>query len=338
MTALSKYERLEATGLWRASPDSQRREVIVSIGDATLVISDLNDTALTHWSLAAIERAPEVGTGAVFFPDGDPNETLELSEDHSEMIDAIETLRRAVSRSRPHPGRLRWIGAGLSISAVALLAIFWLPGALVDHAMRVVPPVKEREIGIALLDRIERVSGAPCKNTYANTGLATLAERTGAARIVVLPGGVLETLSLPGGTILLNRSLVEDFEEPDVTAGYVLAELVRSDTWHPLRRLLEHAGTRVTATLLTTGKVPSDALDAFAEAQLSKQYPSPSDEALLKAFEATQIRSTAYARARDISGEETLALIEADPMAGIDPPPIMADRDWLGLQAICQKQ
>ena len=59
MTALQKYERLEATGLWRETPDGQRREVVVSIGDATLVISDLNDTALTHWSLAAVERGPD---------------------------------------------------------------------------------------------------------------------------------------------------------------------------------------------------------------------------------------------------------------------------------------
>jgi len=46
MTALSKYDRLEATGLWRADPEAQRREVIVSIGNATLVIADINDRHL----------------------------------------------------------------------------------------------------------------------------------------------------------------------------------------------------------------------------------------------------------------------------------------------------
>ena len=57
MTALSAYDRLEATGLWRASPDDQRREVVVSIGEATLTITDLNDTALAHWSIPAVARA-----------------------------------------------------------------------------------------------------------------------------------------------------------------------------------------------------------------------------------------------------------------------------------------
>ena len=35
MTALRKYARLEASGLWRSGADAQRRDVIVSIGDAS---------------------------------------------------------------------------------------------------------------------------------------------------------------------------------------------------------------------------------------------------------------------------------------------------------------
>ena len=107
MTALSKYDRLEATGLWRINPSEQRREVVVSIGDATLIISDINDTALTHWSLAAVEKAIFSDEVAIFFPDGDPEETLELAFSEKEMIEAIDILRQAVLRTRPHPGRVR---------------------------------------------------------------------------------------------------------------------------------------------------------------------------------------------------------------------------------------
>ncbi|KIC50967.1 hypothetical protein [Tateyamaria sp. ANG-S1] len=337
MTALSKYDRLEATGLWRASSDAQRREVIVSVGDATLVISDLNDRAITHWSLAAVEKGETpVKGGAAFHPDGDPDEVLELGPDETAMIDAINTLRRAVARTRPKPGRLRWLGAAISISAVAALAVFWLPGALVDHAMRVVPPVKEAEIGTALLAHIERMSGQPCGSMEARAGLVALAGRTGAARVVILPGGVREALSLPGGTVLLNRALVEDHEEPDVAAGYILVEQVRSGGKPPLRKLLEHAGPRATGTLLTTGFLPSQVLERYAEDQLSSVAADLPVDTLIPAFAAAGIRSTPYARARDISGEATLPLIEADPMAGNSPTPIMADRDWLQLQAICE--
>ena len=81
MTALKEYQRLEATGLWRETVEAQRREVVVSIGDATLVISDLQDRPLTHWSLAAIERHNPGENPAIFNPDGDPHETLELGAD-----------------------------------------------------------------------------------------------------------------------------------------------------------------------------------------------------------------------------------------------------------------
>ena len=118
MTALAKYDRLEATGLWRPFPQEQRREVIVSIGDATLVISDMNDQAIAHWSLAAVDRYGSSTSPAVFHPDGDPSETLELMNSEAEMIDAIEILRKAVSKTRPKPGRLRWMGATVSVGAV----------------------------------------------------------------------------------------------------------------------------------------------------------------------------------------------------------------------------
>ncbi|MEP1199273.1 hypothetical protein [Tateyamaria sp.] len=336
MTALSKYERLEATGLWRSAPNGQRREVFVSIGDATLVISDINNRAVTHWSLAAIERAADVDGRIVFHPDGDPGETLEFAASETEMIEAIDTLRQAVARARPHPGRLRWMGAAVSALAVGALAVLWLPGALVDHAMRVVPPVKEAEIGAALLVRIERVSGARCRSVQARDALTALARRTGAARIVIVPGGVREALALPGGTILLNRALVEDYEEPDVAAGYALVEQARSVAVPPLRTLLEHAGVRASVTLLTTGAVPPKALDDFTTAQLSRFASTLPAEEVLPAFADAALRSTPYARARDISGEQTLELIEADPMAGQVSDPVMPDRDWLQLQSICE--
>lgn len=336
MTALSKYERLEATGLWRSMPDGQRREVFVSIGDATLVISDLNNRALTHWSLAAIERGGDVDGRHVFHPDGDPGETLEFAPAETEMIEAIDTLRQAVARARPHPGRVRWLGAALSALAVGALTVFWLPDALVDHAMRVVPPVKEAEIGAALLVRIERVSGARCRSVQARDALSALSQRAGVARIIIVPGGVREALALPGGTILLNRALVEDYEEPDVAAGYALVEQVRSMATPPLRTLLEHAGVRASVTLLTTGVLPPRALDDFTAAQLSRFAPTLPAEMVLPAFSEAALRSTPYARARDISGEQTLELIEADPMTGQDPDPIMPDRDWLQLQSICE--
>ena len=71
MTALNEYDRLETTGLWRESPQAQRRDVHVSFGEASLIIRDRNDTALTHWSLSAVSRGNPGQRPALFHPGDD---------------------------------------------------------------------------------------------------------------------------------------------------------------------------------------------------------------------------------------------------------------------------
>jgi len=339
MTALSAYDRLEASGLWRASPHHQRRDVVVSIGEATLTISDLNDKALAHWSIPAVARANPGHTPAIYHPDGDPGEVLELGADEANMIAAIETLRNAVERARPHPGRLRLVTFVFSIAAVVLLGLFWLPGAVLDHTVSVVPQVKRQELGVALLDRIRRVAGRPCDESEAQPALARLSTRlpspVGPSRLIVLRDGVRDATHLPGGIILLNRSLFEDYEEPDVAAGYIIAEHLRAELKDPLRRLLETSGLIATIRLLTTGEVSNATLQDYSESLLARSPDPLDDTTLLAGFDVWSVRSTPYAYARDITGESTIGLIEADPYAGAAPDPLITDADWLRLQNIC---
>ncbi|QJF52189.1 hypothetical protein [Roseobacter ponti] len=335
MTALKKYARLEATGLWRAADGDQRREVVVSVGDATLIISDMRDQPITHWSLAALQRANPGKRPAVFHPDGDPGETLELDPSEAEMIAAIERLRRAVERARPRPGRLRGLGVVMSSLAVAALAFFWLPGALISHTVSVVPDVKRTEIGDALLERIERMTGPACADKAGVSALRKLRARLGTGPISLMPGTVITSLHLPGGRILLDRALVEDFEEPDVAAGFALAEQTLARGSDPLRDLLETTGTWSGFQLLTTGTLKGEILDRYAEELLTRERAMPDPDALLAAFSAVTVRSAPYALARDITGEDVLPLLEADPMAGRDPVALLSDADWLRLQNIC---
>ena len=105
MTAIKEFERLESLGLWRDSKDSQRREVIVSFGESTLVLSDINNRPITHWSLAAIEDAGNSENGTIFTVDDLGEETLEI--DDQIMISAIDKIKASIEARRPHPGRLR---------------------------------------------------------------------------------------------------------------------------------------------------------------------------------------------------------------------------------------
>lgn len=335
MTALREYDRLEATGLWRPTPEDQRREVVVSIGDATLTISDLQDRALTHWSLAAVDRINPGQIPAIFAPDGDPGETLELGPDEQQMISAIEKLRLAVERARPRPGRLRYLGMGLTVAAMALVLGVWLPGALVTHTVSVVPAIKRYELGAALLGRIERVAGKACVTQATLPVLRRLARKTGARQLIVVPAGVPDSRYLVGGIVLINKSLIEDYEDPAVAAGFILAEQVRAAQNDPLKSLLEASGPVATFRLLTTGQVNQDTLDAHAVNVLTEPHGSVPDFELLSAFADARVPSTPYAYALDVTGESVLGLIEADPMAGQSPPPVLADRDWVLLQSIC---
>lgn len=335
MVALKKYDRIESVGLWRPEEDAQRREVIVVLGDATLTIRASNEQPLAHWSIAAIYRANPGKTPARYHPDGDPGEELELAANETEMVEAIETLRRAIDRARPHPGRLRWLGFSASAAVVIVAALFWLPGALVEHTLSVVPQVGRKDIGQALMTRIQRVTGPACGTSANTSSLARLGSRLDAPRLAVMRGGIDTALHLPGRQILLARQLLEDHEEPDVVAGYILAEQSLAREIDPLRDLLDHGGLFATFRLLTTGQMSPDTLDAYAEHVLTRPRTEPDHATLIAAFEKAGVRSTPYAYARDITGETVLDLIEGDPMRGQPVNPLLSDADWLRLQSIC---
>ena len=118
MTALNEFARLETTGLWRPEAEAQRREVVVSLGETTLIIMDGAGRPLAHWSLPAIQRLNPGHRPADYSPEPQGGETLELADDT--VIDAIEKVRRSIDRRRPHPGRLR---TGGSLTILAALAV-----------------------------------------------------------------------------------------------------------------------------------------------------------------------------------------------------------------------
>ncbi len=331
-TALDKYQRLEATALWRATPEDQRRDTIVSIGDATLVISDMRDQALTHWSIPAVRRLNPGTFPAIYYPDGDPGETLEIGKDETQMVEAIEKLRAAVTRKQPRPGRLRFVALLASLTTVALLAVFWLPGVMMAHTLKVVPDATRDDIGTALQTHAVRVTGHPCGGLLGSTALRKLETRLGIDRLVVVPSGVRHAVVLPGKIVLVSRNIVEDFEEPDVLAGFVVAALLQ--TGDPLERVLESLGMAANFRLLTTGIIPEDQLRHHAEDMVLAQIPRPEDDALIAAFEENRLRISPYAYAIDPTGEETLSLIEADPFT-TTPEPVLGDGDWVALQGIC---
>ena len=340
MTALKKYQRLECPGLWRETPQAQRREVVVGFREATLLLADpRTDVALTQWSLPAVQRLNPGQMPALFAPAPDSSETLEIEE--PEMVAALETVRGVVERATPRPGRLRGLVVAGGTALVVLVGLFWLPGALASHTAAALPQATRAEIGAAALADLARLTGAPCAAPLGLTAAAALSQRLfgpEGPRIVILRDGLTAPASLPGGLILLPRAAVEQADGPDRAAGMALVQAVQDESRDPLVPVLRHAGTVATFRLLTSGRLDPAALHGYGEVLLGDQRPGdvPVDaEVLLPRFEAAGVPSSAYAYGVDPTGETTLALIEADPFKGATPDELIPDGDWISLQAIC---
>lgn len=337
MTALKKYSRLECSGLWRDSPTAQRREVIVAFREATLVLSDpKSETAVSHWSLPAIERLNPGEFPALFAPGVEAIETLEL--DDADMIGALEMVRNALAGQRAKPGRLRGVLLGSGTVLVLALGAFWLPDALVKHTASVLPAATRAAIGQAALADLQRLTGSPCATPLGSFALTALGDKLFGphrAQILILREGVTQATHLPGGAILIGRDIVEDQNGPEVLAGLAVMERLRAEARDPILPVLDHAGLTATFRLLTSGVLPDQAIAGYGEVLLQAAPVAVPDDVALAGFRSAGLSSAPYAYHIDPSGESTLALIEADPLAGLIPEPLMADAEWVSLQDIC---
>ncbi len=335
MTVLTRYQRLECPGTWRDAGAAQRRNVYVSLGEATLVISDGTDAALTHWSLPAVERVNPGQRPALYRPGPDAEERLEI--DDPEMIEAIATVGRAVAGTRPRPGRLRRGAFAAVLLGIAGLGAFWLPAALVDHAASVLPEATRAEIGRRILDGLQPVAGRPCRDRDGRRALAALQSRLfGAApwQIAVLPGGPAPAAGLPGGILLLHRSLVEDPPTPEAAGGALLTEAARMEGSDPMRPFLQAAGPWATLRLLTTGRIDPAVVDAYAREVLIAAVPMPEAGRLQDRFRAAGLSTAPYRRTGPPAPIAAL-LAAHDPFPDGSPEPLLGDGDWQRLQGIC---
>ena len=332
MTALQQYQRLETSGLWRSAPGAQRREVTVSFGNATLVISDSAGRALTHWSLPAVEQISADETATLYAPDTDATETLEINDPM--MVDAIETVRKALMRQRPKQGRLRLVSRLAIFAGLAGLAIFWLPDALRQQTLAIVTQTNRTEIGATILGHLQVQSGAACRSTQGQQALGRLHRRIFGAqatgRIVVLPSNDRRAIPLPGGIIVIDQGVLGAGDDPAVPAGFAIAADATAQAHDPLGAVLDYAGLRETMRLLTTGSLPNDVLAGYAT-HLSKNPPAPlGTQTLVAAFAQADIPALAYAQA---TGHDALA--KAGSLADAESTNVLTDSGWVSLQGIC---
>lgn len=336
MTALDKYQRLESGGIWHASAEAQRRDVVISFGDATLVIADKAGRPLAHWSLPAIVRRNPDKQPAIYAPDIDGDELVEISDEL--MINAIEEVRDALAKSRPKPGKLRhWISGAVAVLTIAL-AIFWLPGALTRQTLAVVPFPKRVEIGATMLGYLQAETGALCSDPRANDAAKKLAARLfgpqTTTQIVIVPDLAAGALALPGDLIVVDYALLRASDDPAAAAGFILGSRAALTHMDPLEELLRNAGLGVTFRLLTTGDIPADILQGRAQALIAESAQDAPAHLLRDALAAAQVPQAPFLAVAD-ARTGTMPDLGSDPLANADVPAFLTDSDWVSLQNIC---
>ena len=337
MTALTQYQRLEATGIWRKSAEAQRLDVIISIGESSLVITDINEKPLAHWSLAALAVTQSKDGSKLYHPDGDPGEILELGSNENEMAKAIEKLMKAVDRRRPKPGRLR-IFSLASISIVILgLSIFWLPAALRDYTQKIIPEVREQEMGKAVFNEFISFVGAPCSRELGIIALDKFSSNLSLEEysFYIVPSETIEAIHLPGKIIVVSKALVEDFDDPDVLAGHILAQIQREAKSNALDELMKQMNN-IEIIQFLLGKSPdASTLRGFSKDWIIKKQVDIDLEILMNEFNKRAISALPYSYAIDVTGQSTQFMINSEKISQKVRKPSLDDSAWLALQTIC---
>jgi hypothetical protein len=327
MTALEKYVRLEAIGLWRERPEAPPREVVVSFGNSTLVLKDLADRPLGHWALAGVSVVGYDFPATIYAMTADGGETLAIRD--PEMVAAIA----AVSRPRlgpvvpPPPPRRRWPLLPLLLLAAAAALVAAAPRLIRAEASRLVPPERAAELGDRMLIALIERQGPLCYDPAGQQALAHLAARLDPAdppRLRVIELGDAPAALLPGRTVLIDRDLPVA-AAPEEIAGWAALALGRE----PVAALLAGAGPAADLRYLVTGDFTEQALARAAEAAIVPPQASeipPAFSRLAAAGFDPRPFDAALGRA---------GLPQANPAPPDPPAQPLADQDWVALQGIC---
>jgi hypothetical protein len=338
-TALERYERLEATGLWRESPGAAPREVVVAFGTETLVLRDLDDTTLGHWALAGLRTLRDEGSGRVYAMTRDGYETLAIRD--PDMIAAIDAVT-AAARGFPGPAaarRSRWPSA---IVALALLAALPLaaPPLIRDLAARAVTPEAAERLGDEMLIQLIDASGPPCADPAGAAALARLADAVAPEappRVRVMALGDAPAAILPGRLVVLDRRVPEEAAGPDEVAGWIALALETEAARPAVGAAMHAAGPLAAGRSLVTGRLDDAALARAAASVPETPMLSPEDApALAGRLADAGIPAEPLAVGLERHGESALAAaLVASAAPASSGGTLLAAPDWAALRAIC---
>ncbi|NNU81195.1 hypothetical protein HMH01_12185 [Halovulum dunhuangense] len=333
MTALDQYVRLEAPGRWRERPDSAWREVLVSFGNASLVISSFSEDPLTHWSLAAVERLEEGPDRVLYAPDRSGDEVLEITD--PQMVSAIaEASRMARIRARPAPRQPRLRAAALValVLVVAGAGITWGPDLMRRQALALVTQEQASLIAEGVRGRL---GARACALPEGQRSLRRLVAATMPGAMVEIRAWDAPPLSvLTDDTILLSRRVVEQAGSAEVVAGWITLGALWGVDRTPLSRWIEQLPPLEVARFLLSGDLQRADMNGIA-ALAREGSGVPDATALAAVAETLATRGIDAAPFLEEAARRWPDRVVSPPAQADSSPVMPRDQNWIALQEIC---
>lgn len=324
MTALSQFERLEAMARWHDATHPAGREVVLSLGDATLTLRDPgNETALDHWSLPALQRLNPGQYPARFALQQDAlhNQRDKLSDwletDDPLMISAIEKLQSAVERHhRGHVSNHHRRGYVIGI-LVALLGFAALWRALPDYVSWIAPPAQYDQMDVSMISALEAHDLWVCSEPRGRTILNDIASELSIApsKLIVMEGPALpaRVVSLPGGTKIIAASWLKAMDGPDELRKQLLDGMSDVQGTQDFAQALRSTGPKTVIRTLLGYPITAREMARTSENWLKQMAITPPSEPDLQTRNRAEITQNEF----------------PESFQGLD------DQSWLLLQQIC---
>lgn len=290
-TALERYARLEAEGMWFDGQSSRPNPVIVRFGEATLTLSGADDVPRAHWALASLRTLPDQSDAKrlVLVPAPDSDERLVLAD--AEMIAAIRTVCPDLNRHRAPKGSWRrliiWGGGAV---ASVLLIVFVIVPALAERMAVLIPPAQEEALGEQVLAQVSRVFGQfnqvrTCDNPEGLAALDKMSARLAPhyeshvpVKVQILDHPMVNAFAVPGGYVVLMRGLIEGAENPEEVAAVLAHEIGHVIHRDPTRLTLRSAGSAGILSMLIGDVLGGAAIAIMTDAVINASYTRAAEE------------------------------------------------------------
>jgi Zn-dependent protease with chaperone function len=343
---------------------SRKRTVAVKLTDRLEIGED--DLSLAEWAYADLRRADSPpGLLRIICQSGPQLARLEIRDVAlaAELVSRCEALDANLVDRR---GLVRIVGWSVAaMVSIVLLVLFAIPFAA-DRLAPLVPQGLERRLGDAAELQVKTVFGnRVCNNAAGQAAydklLRELREAAGLEASVeshVLATAVPNAFALPGGKVYLFSALLAKAENPDEVAGVLAHEFGHLKHRDNMRGMIYNGGTSFLIGLLFGDVTGSSALIFASRSVVTSSYSREAEqgaddfaiEVMHKLGRPAKAMGELLFRITGKEGDRNLSILASHPFsedrvrhmseADIAPsgPPLLTDREWKALKAICDNK